>query len=223
MGRGRPISEGHSNFGGARAVKKPHLGLTRDALDPLKPKLAEVPAIGGQESRVGHSHTIRLLFCGVQNDEDLRKIKDSLGEVDFVSVHSTEPEKVLPYWRHFLPHYTIVGSQNEDAIKAALGVLRDVTAKETDCAVLAATITEQLKLDRPLTEKQAEVVRYLANGCSNKQIAEFMRVQPRTVKEWLTELFRIFYVENRTELVGRLNEIHWAESAALVKLHAGKS
>ncbi|WP_158790830.1 LuxR C-terminal-related transcriptional regulator [Granulicella sp. L60] len=179
--------------------------------------------VTGQESVSGHSQTTRLLFCGVQNDEDLRKFKDALGEVDFVSVHSTEPDEVLPYWRHFMPHYTILGSQDEESIKAALEVLRDVAGKEDDCAVLAATITEQLKLDRTLSERQAEIVRYLANGCSNKQIAEFMEVQPRTVKEWLTELFRIFYVGNRTELVGRLNEINWAESAALLKIDVHKN
>ncbi len=179
--------------------------------------------ITGQEHVPALPPVKRMLFCGVQNDEDLRRIKDSLGEVDFVSVHSTEPEEVLPYWRHFLPHYTILGSQDENAIKDALDVLHDVTRKEDDCATLATTITEHLQLPRLLTEKQAEVVRYLANGCGNKQIAEFMQVQPRTVKEWLTELYRIFYVSNRTELVGRLNEINWSETSAELKLNLHKN
>jgi len=53
----------------------------------------------------------------------------------------------------------------------------------------------------PLTSRQEEVLRELAKGQSNKQIAKALEVTEGTVKIHLAAIFRILKVNNRTEAV----------------------
>jgi len=53
----------------------------------------------------------------------------------------------------------------------------------------------------PLTTRQVEVLRELAKGQSNKQIAKALAVTEGTVKIHLAAIFRILKVNNRTEAV----------------------
>ncbi len=53
----------------------------------------------------------------------------------------------------------------------------------------------------PLTTRQVEVLRELAKGQSNKQIAKALEVTEGTVKIHLAAIFRILKVNNRTEAV----------------------
>ena len=72
---------------------------------------------------------------------------------------------------------------------------RDVSRKSEGLVI------DRFALERPLTERQIAVLQYLRNGCTNRKIAEYMGVQPRTVKDWLKHLYLLFFVSNRTQLV----------------------
>jgi DNA-binding NarL/FixJ family response regulator len=52
-----------------------------------------------------------------------------------------------------------------------------------------------------LTSRQIDVLRELAKGLSNKQIAKSLDVTEGTVKIHLAAIFRILKVNNRTEAV----------------------
>lgn len=52
-----------------------------------------------------------------------------------------------------------------------------------------------------LTYRQSEVLQYLSNGLSNKQIAYEMKVSEATVKLHINALLRHLHVENRTKAV----------------------
>ncbi|HMM47382.1 MAG TPA: response regulator transcription factor [Thiobacillaceae bacterium] len=52
-----------------------------------------------------------------------------------------------------------------------------------------------------LTTRQLEVVRLLAQGCTNKTIASMLAMSEGTVKVHITAIFRAFNVSNRTEAV----------------------
>lgn len=54
------------------------------------------------------------------------------------------------------------------------------------------------KKQEDLTEKETEVIFYLASGLSNKEIAQKMYVTEHTVKAHLTSIFKKFNVTNRT-------------------------
>ena len=149
----------------------------------------------------------RLLCCGVHDDRDLRMFREALaavdGDVDFVSLHTTDPEKVEDYCRRFSPDFIVLA--NEELADATAGIRRlgTVLHSTPKQPKLEGGVVGRFNLERPLTEKQIAVLQYLRNGCTNKKIAEYMGVRPRTVKDWLKHLYLFFSVSNRTELVAR--------------------
>jgi LuxR family maltose regulon positive regulatory protein len=59
----------------------------------------------------------------------------------------------------------------------------------------------------PLTEREQEVLRLLAEGISNKEIASRMVVAPSTVKQHLKNIYSKLDVHNRTQAVARGREL----------------
>jgi LuxR family maltose regulon positive regulatory protein len=59
----------------------------------------------------------------------------------------------------------------------------------------------------PLTNRELEVLRLLAEGLSNKAIADRLVVAPSTVKQHLKNIFSKLDVHNRTQAVARGQEL----------------
>ena len=57
---------------------------------------------------------------------------------------------------------------------------------------------EALRDEFNLTEREAEVLAWIANGKSNKEIAAILDMSPRTVNKHLDRIFAKLGVENRT-------------------------
>jgi DNA-binding NarL/FixJ family response regulator len=57
-----------------------------------------------------------------------------------------------------------------------------------------------------LTIRQQEVLDLLCKGMRNGEIGYLLRLSERTVKGYVSQLFLIFDVTNRTELVARVLE-----------------
>ena len=55
-----------------------------------------------------------------------------------------------------------------------------------------------LKSRLPLSDREAEVLNWIAQGKSNRDIAEILEMSPRTVNKHLEKIFRKIGVENRT-------------------------
>lgn len=60
----------------------------------------------------------------------------------------------------------------------------------------------------PLSRREREVVQLLVAGLGNKQIARALFMQPNTVKNHLTSIYRVMGVRNRTEAA-----VHWFAAA----------
>lgn len=60
----------------------------------------------------------------------------------------------------------------------------------------------------PLTEREREVMRLIAAGCSNKEIAERLVVSLGTVKAHTTNIYRKLDVPGRTRAIARARELH---------------
>jgi DNA-binding NarL/FixJ family response regulator len=60
------------------------------------------------------------------------------------------------------------------------------------------TETEQLRRKLMLTQREAEVVLWIARGKANRDIAEILSLSPRTVNKHLEQIFSKLGVENRT-------------------------
>ena len=59
-----------------------------------------------------------------------------------------------------------------------------------------------LKLKLEITERESEVLYWLANGKTNRDIATILQMSPRTVNKHLEQLFPKLGVENRTAAAG---------------------
>ena len=62
-------------------------------------------------------------------------------------------------------------------------------------------------LVEPLTERELEVLRLIATGCSNKEIAHQLVLAIGTVKRHTANIFNKLAVRNRTEAVARAREL----------------
>ncbi|MEL0636268.1 MULTISPECIES: response regulator [Marinomonas] len=59
-----------------------------------------------------------------------------------------------------------------------------------------------LKQELKLTERESEVLNWLANGKTNRDIAQILEMSPRTVNKHLEQIFPKLGVENRTAAAG---------------------
>lgn len=55
----------------------------------------------------------------------------------------------------------------------------------------------------PLTQREQQVLRLVANGLSNPEIGAVLRLQPNTVKNYLTRIMGKLLVKNRRQAVER--------------------
>ena len=60
------------------------------------------------------------------------------------------------------------------------------------------TSSETLRAQFPLTEREAEVLEWIAHGKTNREIGQILNMSPRTVNKHLEQIFRKLGVENRT-------------------------
>ncbi|MEO9274949.1 response regulator transcription factor [Marinomonas sp. 5E14-1] len=60
----------------------------------------------------------------------------------------------------------------------------------------------RLKLELSLTDRESEVLHWIANGKTNREIAEILEMSPRTVNKHLEQIFPKLGVENRTSAAG---------------------
>lgn len=58
-----------------------------------------------------------------------------------------------------------------------------------------------------ITEREYEVLRLLAAGCANKQIADKLSVSPNTVKTHIARLFEKLEASRRTEAILKAREL----------------
>lgn len=65
-----------------------------------------------------------------------------------------------------------------------------------------------------LTQKQQQVMHYLASGLSNKEIARKLELSPETIKTHLREIFTRMNVKNRTQAVSLYKKIPRLNSSA---------
>jgi DNA-binding NarL/FixJ family response regulator len=90
-----------------------------------------------------------------------------------------------------------------------IGAIRRVAEGETLLgAEMAASILDEFKKVKEelpsetvseLTEREATILRLLAHGCSNQQIADKLGVSEKTVRNRLSEIFSKLRLNNRTQ------------------------
>ena len=62
-------------------------------------------------------------------------------------------------------------------------------------AVVAATPGK----DRPLTKREEDILRLVAQGLSNREVGQSLDLQEKTVKHYMTAILQKLHVRNRVE------------------------
>jgi DNA-binding CsgD family transcriptional regulator len=63
---------------------------------------------------------------------------------------------------------------------------------------MAPSGAEKLKAKLPLTDKESEVLYWIGNGKTNREIGQILENSPRTVNKHLEQIYRKLEVDNRT-------------------------
>lgn len=74
-------------------------------------------------------------------------------------------------------------------------------------ASLAAIAPTLYPLDDPLTERELEILHLIADGLSNREIADQLVLAVSTVKWYINEIFGKLHVTNRTQAVAHAREL----------------
>jgi predicted ATPase/DNA-binding CsgD family transcriptional regulator len=119
-----------------------------------------------------------------------------LGENDY---HFGSYDEAKLHFQESLKLSQEIGNQNH--INMALESIKMVEAHQTEHT---ASIPSEASADvHPLTERELEVLRLVAEGLSNREIAEQQVLAISTVKWYINEIFSKLHVTTRTQAVAR--------------------
>ena len=59
-------------------------------------------------------------------------------------------------------------------------------------------LLEKLKQQLPITERESDVLYWIANGKTNREIGQILDTSPRTINKHLEQIFKKLEVDNRT-------------------------
>ena len=73
--------------------------------------------------------------------------------------------------------------------------------------VESGNVNDVLREQLQLTQREAEVLTWIAHGKSNRDIGEILGISPRTVNKHLEQIFTKLGVENRTSAAAQATKI----------------
>lgn len=116
-----------------------------------------------------------------------------------------------PPLRKLLARLAAKEARGEAIVRVTADYARDLLdAFQQDAAVLAGQVAPSSSAEAlisPLTERELEVLHLLAEGLSNKAIAERLIVAPSTIKQHLKNVYGKLDVHSRTEAVAHGREL----------------
>jgi DNA-binding NarL/FixJ family response regulator len=125
-----------------------------------------------------------------------------------IHVNSLRRRAIIPLLRRFtLPHrrprYLLKGCTRDELIKAITTAAtgESLFTREELRRVSGALATPRLEagIEVALTKRESEVLKQLASGATNKEIAITLHVSYETVKEHAQHIFRKIGVTDRTQ------------------------
>lgn len=124
------------------------------------------------------------------------------------------PFRLLALWALFDLGLALADARDERAareLERAATVARELGARtveqlaERTLRSLGVRTWRRAAAGAPLTEREQEVARLVAEGGTNREIAQLMFLSPKTVERHVSNVFKKVGVRNRAELVSRLS------------------
>lgn len=117
-------------------------------------------------------------------------------------------QQLSPQLRRWLSHQPPLNQQLKlEALAYGLSV--KLVGHQQDGSKLLKLVDSQrisgaatLKAQLAITERESEVLHWIANGKTNREIAEILEMSPRTVNKHLEQIYPKLGVENRTAAAG---------------------
>lgn len=182
------------------------------ASDPAIEVIAEVSeaADAVERSRIGDVHVVLMdlrfagdATAGVRATAKIRELTDP-PQVLVLTSHDTDAD-ILGAIEAGACGYLLKDAGPDEL----LGAVRAAAAGESALSpTVAATLMGRLRNPQPvLTDRESEVLRAVAAGSTNRQVAAFLHVSEATVKTHLVHVFDKLSVTSRTAAVARAREL----------------
>ncbi len=149
----------------------------------------------------------------------------SLGVVLYEMLTGTHPfpnvstvERLFKHINEPLPQIDRVDESARDAINAVVqkATAKDPRSRYADALAFASAFREAAALGHPatavsvvemLTRKEQEILYYIVEGRTNKEIADQLFVTISTVKWYITQIYRKLHVRSRMQAIVRAREL----------------
>lgn len=136
-----------------------------------------------------------------------RQVKSMAPDVKVIALTSfTEDEKVFPAIQAGASGYLLKDVSPDDLVEAIRAAFRgearlhpDVLRKLMEQVAIQTSPVREPMVEN-LTERELDVVRLVAQGCSNHTIAEELVISEKTVKTHISNILSKLHLEDRTQL-----------------------
>jgi len=136
-----------------------------------------------------------------------RQLKSWAPDLKVIALTSfTEDDKVFPAIQAGASSYLLKDVSPDDLVEAIRAAYRgevrlhpDITRKLMEQVASSAGYTRQAQVEE-LTERELQVVRLVAQGCSNHEIAKELVISEKTVKTHISNILSKVHLADRTQL-----------------------
>ena len=144
----------------------------------------------------------------IQGSEIAREVHRSNPNIRIVilSMHSKEAYVVEALNSGALS-YVLKGSQSDDLVKAirlavqGIRYLSPPLSEDSLISYIEKTKAQPLNLLETLTNRERQILRLAASGCSNNEIARRLVISPRTVEVHKSKVMNKLNLHNQSELI----------------------
>lgn len=141
---------------------------------------------------------MRVVLLAVDSELSAKLVPPDTEVLVIPNIGSFQRSKAI--LQDFAPDYVICGPQvipqMSNTLEAARGYAPSTSSREETQALRAK-----------LNKRHRDILGLLHCGLQNREIAEQLGLSARTVKAYISQLFMIFDVSNRTELVARVDDL----------------
>jgi len=163
-----------------------------------------------------------LLDCNNLNDEEIKRIlnkcEDVLTDSSHIALFNTNENHCTEY---FSQHLLVMGIFSEDVcLQQFIAGIKSIFNGELWLSrkLLSTLVIKNRKNPKPLkedfglTQRETEIIKLVAIGSRNNDIADILCLSPHTVKTHIYHIYKKLNVENRMQAANWANQ-HWGTQA----------